>query len=190
MTSPDTYPHPHEHTTLTRVSVFTDGSATNNGAKNARAGVGVHFTDDWLSDISLPVPPTYRQTNNVAELLAIKLAILKLCEYYTTLTVGSQLKVTLYTDSKFAIDCITVWIHNWKRNDWQTSKNKPVEHRELISEIDHLLQQISVEFVHVRAHKSKPLEKSIEYFNWLGNFKADALAVAGSLDRYTVHGIE
>ena len=32
--------------------------------------------------------------------------------------------VDLFTDSKYVMDGITQWIHNWKKNSWRTAAKK------------------------------------------------------------------
>ena len=65
-------------------------------------------------------------------------------------------------DSKYAINCITVWSNNWKKNDWMTSKKTKVENLEIIQEI-----------LNINKNINNCIEKSFEYFLWFGNDMAD-----------------
>ena len=47
--------------------VFTDGACSNNGRKNAKAGIGVYFGENDERNISKRI--TGKQTNNTAEFL-------------------------------------------------------------------------------------------------------------------------
>ena len=63
--------------------VYTDGACPNNGNSKARSSIGVHFSEKnsiKIEDVSklLNVP---NPTNNVAELTAIKEALLSIEEY-------------------------------------------------------------------------------------------------------------
>ena len=49
--------------------VFTDGACSNNGRKNAKAGIGVYFGENDERNISKRI--TGKQTNNTAELSAV-----------------------------------------------------------------------------------------------------------------------
>ena len=51
------------------LKVYTDGACSNNGKLNAKAGFGVYFGKNDSRNISKRV--IGKQTNNVAELLAI-----------------------------------------------------------------------------------------------------------------------
>ena len=52
-----------------RKFVYTDGSCINNGTPKSSGGIGIYYEDG--TRISRPLPKSYRQTNNVAELEAI-----------------------------------------------------------------------------------------------------------------------
>ena len=47
--------------------------------------------------------------------------------------------VDLFTDSKYVMDGITQWIHNWKKNSWRTAAKKDVKNKELWSKLDELI---------------------------------------------------
>ena len=47
--------------------------------------------------------------------------------------------VDLFTDSKYVMDGITQWIHNWKKNSWRTAAKKDVKNKELWKKLDELI---------------------------------------------------
>ena len=47
--------------------------------------------------------------------------------------------VDLFTDSKYVMDGITQWIHNWKKNSWRTAAKKDVKNKELWQKLDELI---------------------------------------------------
>ena len=107
------------------LTIYTDGSSLRNGAAGARAGVGVYFGPGDSKNVSEALSGT-RQTNQRAELTAVLRAI----------DIAPRHRaITIYTDSRYAIDCVTSWYKNWKRNGWVTANKKPVENRDLIQEI-------------------------------------------------------
>lgn len=107
-----------------------------------------------------------RQTNQRAELTAIKRAF--------DLTPFTR-SMIIYSDSQYAIKCVTEWYVNWERNNWVNSQKKPVENRDLVEAI---LKQKRVrdqakaktDFVWVKGHASDE-----------GNQMADGLAVQGAM---------
>lgn len=145
--------------------IYTDGACKHNGSKKqgvVKAGYGIHFS---LRNI-VKIPDVSERlvngqlTNNVAELVAIKVALQRCIEYDVT---GN---IVLYTDSGYAIKCITEWYPQWvAKNTLDNKKNI-----EIIRDIMSLLTKTKVTFRHIRAHTGLLDEHS------LGNAKADELA--------------
>lgn len=100
-------------------------------------------------------------TNQRAELEAILVAL----EIIASLP---NQPVEIYSDSQYAISCLTVWCKKWKQNGWQSASRKPVENQDLIRPAIALLETLNVKLIKVAGHAG------IE-----GNEMADALAVQG-----------
>lgn len=106
-----------------------------------------------------------RQTNQRAELTAILRAI----------DIAPRHRdVTIITDSRYAIDCVTVWFINWRRNNWMTKDRKPVENKDLVESILVKIEErtelkVKTLFEWVKGHNKHP-----------GNEAADQLAVQGA----------
>lgn len=106
-----------------------------------------------------------RQTNQRAELTAIVRALD---------IAPLNRDVTICTDSRYSIDCVTDWYKNWVRNKWMSAKNKPVENKDLIMDIRQKIDErerlrSSTHFVWVKGHANDE-----------GNTAADRLAVGGA----------
>ncbi|PGG98118.1 ribonuclease HI [Blastomyces parvus] len=147
------------------LKIYTDGSSLRNGAMGAKAGVGVYFgPGDESRNVSEPLKGN-RQTNQRAELTAIIRA----------LDIAPRHRdVTIFTDSKYAINCVTVWFVNWQRNKWMTAQDKPVENKDLIQSIlmkieERTVMNVKTLFEWVKGHSRDP-----------GNEAADRLAVNGA----------
>lgn len=111
---------------------------------------------------TLPGP---RQTNQRAELTAIFRALE---------IVPKNLNVSIITDSKYGIDCVTVWYINWRKNGWKTSAGKPVENKDLVENILAKIEEretlgTQTAFEWIKGHNHHP-----------GNVEADRLAVEGA----------
>ncbi len=98
-------------------------------------------------------------TNNKMELSAVIQGLAALKE---------PCQVKLFTDSKYVMDGINSWIHNWKKNDWKTANKKPVKNKELWVELDQLVQKHNISWNWVKGHSGDP-----------GNERADELANLG-----------
>lgn len=144
--------------------IYTDGSSLKNGRALASAGVGVYFGPGDNRNVSEPLKGS-RQTNQRAELTAI-LRALDIAPRHRD--------VTIFTDSQYAIKCVTLWYIKWQRNKWQTSDNKPVENKDLVESIRVKIEErnelkVRTLFEWVKGHNSDP-----------GNEAADRLAVNGA----------
>ncbi len=98
-------------------------------------------------------------TNNRMELTAVIRALEAL---------KGPCRVTLYTDSKYVQQGITVWIHGWKKRGWKNAAKQPVKNADLWRELDAAAQRHEVEWLWVRGHDGHE-----------DNERADALANRG-----------
>jgi len=137
------------------ITVYTDGAAKGNPGPAGWAW--------WVDDTCWKSGGWARATNNHAELFAA-------CEALRTFeSVGGELVIV--TDSRYVIDCLTRYIHGWKRNNWVTSKGGPVANRDLINIIDGLANRrgIAVQWRWVKGHATS-----------VGNMAADRYASAAA----------
>jgi ribonuclease HI len=183
------------------IKIFTDGSYV----KAIRAcGYGVLFPNKEYSNISKPftIEP---KTNQRAELYAIYKGIKTVYKGIKTVYKGiktvykgnkndedgvnkvevvgvdgiiNRVNITIYTDSEYSIKSLTIWIKNWKKNNWKASTGKDVLNQDLIVKLDRLIEKYktkygSIKFIHVRSHTGR---KDFESIN---NDLVDDLAKKG-----------
>jgi hypothetical protein len=61
--------------------------------------------------------------------------------------------VVVYTDSEYAMNCLTKWLVGWASRNWKTTEGKDVLYQDLIKDTSSRLAKFkSHRFVHVRAH--------------------------------------
>lgn len=128
--------------------VFTDGACTNNGRAHAKAGYAVWFPEHPELQKAERIPDSQPQTNQRAELTAIHTAVSILDKkgYHDE-------DIVIYTDSEYAMNCLTKWLSGWVSRGWKTTDGKDVLHQDLIRETSSLLSKFKGHrFVHVRAH--------------------------------------
>ena len=143
--------------------VFTDGACSNNGKPTAKAGIGVFFGPDDPRNISRPLAPGIKQTNNTAELTAI---IETFGVIQDDLATGKRIGIC--TDSEYAIRCATTYGRRCHANGWKDEiPNKP-----LVQQIYTLYDRHKgqTQLVHIRAHTGQTDVFSV------GNENADRLA--------------
>jgi ribonuclease HI len=179
------------------IRVFTDGSCLNNGKKNSVGGIGIHFPDGQMPDVSLPYSeqliakpresnsPKKKVTNQQAELAAIYHA-LKIVNNYLSNNRNKAEKIRrteihIYTDSTYAINSLTNWCYTWKNNHWKTANGKPVKNRHLIESLLELMKKTRVKFFHAEAHTNRDDDRS------RGNARADFLATQAAKKTSNFH---
>ena len=119
------------------IRIYTDGSALSNGQRDsagqstAIGGVGVYFGPLDKRNISEPLTGT-KQTNQRAELTAILRALE---------VAPRDRKIIIYSDSHYAIKCVTEWFLKWRSNNWLNSSHKPVENKDLILKVIDMLEE-------------------------------------------------
>ena len=147
------------------IEVYCDGSCTNNGKPEARAGYGIYVTREGreIHSHSRRVPSGDPQTNQRAELLAIQYALNYVGESGST--------AIIHTDSKYAIDCLLTWAPAWELAGWRKSDKKPILHLDIIQPTIELLRMLqpNVQIKHIVGHSGLK-----------GNEEADRLARIGA----------
>lgn len=164
--------------------VFTDGACRDNGARNARGGVGVFFgagheanvSRGYMGTLACCGWPHIRVTNQTMELLACVTALRTVLGWGPTAPPW-----TVVCDSEFVINCVTAWRRGWERNGYRTRYGKPVKNAELVQELVRLQGQTGARFEHVRAHQPRPDSTSdCALRRHDGNAAADRLARAAA----------
>jgi len=82
-------------------------------------------------------------TNNQMELLAPIKAIQKF---------KKKSEISIFTDSTYVRDGITVWIKQWEKNGWKTASKKPVKNKELWKKLKNLSSKHSIKWIWVKGH--------------------------------------
>lgn len=148
---------------MNEIVVYTDGACSGNGRRRANGGIGIHFPNHELPDVSQKY--THENcTNQRTELYAI-LTALRLIRKHLGLR---NRKVIIYSDSQYSINSITVWAKNHKKNNWCKRDGKPICNRDYIELLYEYYCKYDIEIHYVEAHVDNE-----------GNNIADALAQAG-----------
>ena len=131
--------------------VYTDGACSGNPGIG---GWGVVILIDNNQPIHLN-GGSLNTTNNQMELTAAIEALKFLSE---------ATSINLFTDSKYLKDGIELWIKNWKKNDWRTSKKKPVKNKDLWISLDTQIQRHKINWEWIKGHMGN---KHNEYADYL-----------------------
>ncbi|CAI7630175.1 unnamed protein product [Penicillium manginii] len=126
------------------MEIDIDGGCRGNGTPHAIGAAAAHFKvigshyESWTK----PLPSHPRPTNQRAEMEAIILALDRALELYGELVRRPGLDVTIYTDSTYAVDCMTRWIPQWIDNGWTTTGRRPVANKDLLEHAWYLNNQV------------------------------------------------
>ena len=130
------------------IEIYTDGSCLENPGNGGWAAI--INDDEKIEKISGSEKNT---TNNRMELMAPIAALSKITK---------KKKVQIFTDSQYVKMGITNWIHNWIKNNWQTSKKEDVKNKDLWLNLYKLTQSHDVEWHWVKAHAGNTLNEEVD----------------------------
>lgn len=127
--------------------IYTDGACIKNGTKNCRASWAVlPLYNRELAASGLVKHD--RLSNQVAEIYAV----IEACK----IALQHNLKtIVIATDSRYVVGSIDKWIEVWQRNDWKDNKRKPVVNQDLLKQLAHYLDQLTVKVIHVKGHSTE-----------------------------------
>lgn len=129
--------------------VSTDGSALD----NPNGPMGWAWADHRGGDAD--AGGASNGTNQIGELCAVLQAL--------RAHRGSR-PLVIESDSQYAINCSSKWVHSWKRKGWKNSQGKPVKNRQLIMAIDEEIRQRkgSVRFVWIKGHAGDRFNEKVD----------------------------
>ncbi|MCD8223809.1 MAG: ribonuclease HI [Clostridiales bacterium] len=134
---------------MTKVQIYTDGSARGNPDGPGGYGTVLQFFDSKGQLHEKVISAGYRKTtNNRMELMA---AIVGL----EALTRPCQ--VELYSDSKYLTDAFNQhWIDQWLKNNWRRDRSGPVKNIDLWERLLAAKEPHEVSFIWVKGHAGHP----------------------------------
>ena len=148
---------------MSKVQIYTDGSARGNPDGPGGYGVVLHFTDSSGQLHEKTISAGYvKTTNNRMELMAAIVGLEAL---------NRPCEVDLYSDSKYLTDAFNQhWIDNWVANNWVRGKSGPVKNIDLWERLLKAKAPHKVNFIWVKSHARHPQ-----------NERCDKMAVAAAL---------
>lgn len=131
------------------LEIYTDGGCSGNPGPGGWAYVlsfGTHEVRKSGGD-----PHT---TNNKMELTAVIRALEEVSS-----SGNVNVRIEVYTDSKYVKKGITSWIHNWIKNGWNTASKQPVKNKELWMKLKELSDKHNVTWKWVKGHAGNHLNE-------------------------------
>ena len=130
------------------IEVYTDGSCLGNPGKGGWA-----FLVNNEGVISSRSGYSIKATNNQMELTAA----IKAIEFLV-----NHKEMSIYTDSNYLKNGITLWVTNWKKNNWKTASKNPVKNKELWERLDQLNCLKKIKWKWVKAHDTNKLNNEVD----------------------------
>ncbi len=131
-------------------ALFSDGACRGNPGPGAWGAICQNGKGEILFELSAIDPLT---TNNKMELLGAIRSLQRLQK-----ELGgrfTQVKVHLYSDSKYVVDGITKWVSGWKRRGWKKADKKVPENIDLWQQLDEL-SEVNIHYHWVKGHAGHP----------------------------------
>ena len=134
---------------MSKVQIYTDGSARGNPDGPGGYGVVLQFTDGngQLHEKTMAAG-FVKTTNNRMELMAAIVGLEAL---------NRPCQVELYSDSRYLVDAFNQhWIDSWLKKNWVNSQKKPVKNPDLWKRLLKAVEPHEVTFIWVKGHDGHP----------------------------------
>ena len=128
--------------------IYTDGACLGNPGPGGWAAI---IIEDNIKNILKGSEKS--TTNNRMEILASIKA-------FESIKKSSRIKI--FTDSKYLIDGINIWIKNWKLNEWKTKNKKEVKNIDLWIELDSQACFHQIEWEWVKGHSGNKFNEEVD----------------------------
>lgn len=151
------------------MEIYVDGGCRRNGRHDAIGAAAAvvklkwgrykTWTRDLPNEFWDPAP-----TNQRAEISAIILALDLALEKYDKLFTNPYIIVKIYSDSKYAVNCMSEWIYKWSHNGWINSAGNPVANQDLLQEAsgldDRLREEGRVEYIWIPREENQMADEA------------------------------
>lgn len=138
-------------------ALFADGACRGNPGPGAWGVLAQDGKGDVIFESS---GIEFNTTNNKMELMGAIQALLELDNYLlekNIVATDPELKVFVYSDSRYVVDGISDWVNGWKKRGWKKADNKAPENLELWKKLDEVRYLFPfVKFLWVKGHDGHP----------------------------------
>ncbi len=122
-----------------KYKIYTDGACSGNPGPGGWAAI--ILVNNEIKEMFFGSEKN--TTNNQMELLAPIKAIQKF---------KKKSEISIFTDSTYVRDGITIWIKRWEKNGWKTASKKSVKNKELWKKLKNLSSKHSIKWIWVKSH--------------------------------------
>ena len=142
--------------------VYTDGSSRGNPGPGGWSAIIINEDKSEIRNIKYEIKEIggreKETTNNRMEMTAAIEAL----KYISSVEQKNKIKkedfqVGIFTDSEYLLKGITVWIHNWQKNNWRTKDRKDVLNKDLWLLLSEEVEKRGVSWQRVVGHSGDKL---------------------------------
>ena len=130
--------------------VYTDGACLGNPGPGGWASIIIKIN---TGERQKKTGSEIVTTNNRMELTAV-IESLK--------DIPRDSKIVIYTDSKYVINGIEMWIFKWKKNNWLGANKKSVKNKDLWLVLDKLVKNFYIEWNWVKGHSGNIINEEVD----------------------------
>ncbi len=130
--------------------IYTDGACSGNPGSGGWAAIIFNKISGQKSKI---IGGEMETTNNRMELMAI---------IHALESIPKESSLQIFTDSKYVINGIELWIKKWKINDWIGSNKKKVKNKDLWIKLDMLSSQFQIKWNWVKGHSGNKYNEEVD----------------------------
>ena len=119
----------------TKIDIYTDGACSGNPGPGAYAAILLYKDKE-------KVVSGFKEhtTNQEMEILAVLNALKSIK--------NKDIPINLYSDSKYALDGMSDWMHGWAKKLWK----KDIKHKHIWQEIYNLYNTLKINCIWVKGH--------------------------------------
>ncbi len=121
-----------------KVYIYTDGACRGNPGKGGW-GALLRWGDHEKEIFGYNAETTNNQMELQAPAEALKL-------------LKTRCEIVITTDSKYVMQGIQEWMHNWKKKGWKTANKQPVKNKDFWIELDSQCQKHDIKWEWVKGH--------------------------------------
>ena len=130
--------------------IYTDGACSGNPGSGGWAALIFNKNSGQKSK---KIGGEIETTNNRMELIAIIQALE---------SIPKESSLQIFTDSKYVINGIELWIKKWKTNNWIGSNKKSVKNKDLWMKLDILSSQFQIAWTWVKGHSGNKYNEEVD----------------------------
>ena len=130
--------------------IYTDGACSGNPGSGGWAAI---IFNKKSGQKSKKIGGEIETTNNRMELIAV-------IEALESIPKDSSLQI--FTDSKYLINGIELWIKQWKKNNWIGSNKKKIKNKDLWTKLDTLSSQFHITWNWVKGHSGNKYNEEVD----------------------------